>query len=458
MRFLKHWGGWAGSPIDDDNAITRKPMEISASNTVTRLFICTPTHALHGGVERILQSLAAHLPKRMCDVTFGLAKGARFHDPEEFRRALPPIVGVDVDGGSGTAYGRRRALTRAVTAADPDIVLIARMFDAYPVCCALKRSGHRLRLAVTVQGYEPEYLVDLARYADFVDLCVANGELVADAVTRFTSMPASCVRNIPGGVAPPLRVREAKNGPLRIGYVGRLDQVQKRARDLHLLVTELERRGIAFVCEVAGDGTVAAELRTRMPSTRFHGWLSTSDLYERVYPEIDVLVHFAEWEGSPIAPREAMAHGVVPIVSRFTGLQAQGQFIDGFNSLTFPVGDVTAAADCVARLNGDRALLERLSRAARASQDGIRSEEGAADAWAEAFRDALARPSRVGGVLPAAPRDHGLLARLGVPDSISEIVRRQRRRHHADPGSEWPHWSGVRDEELMRQVNAFGRE
>ena len=425
---------------------------------MTRVFICTPTHAVHGGVERILQSLAAQLPRRQFDVTFGLAKGPRFHDPEEFRRALPPIVGVDIDGGSGTAYGRRRALTKAVTAADPDVVLIARMFDAYPVCGALKRSGHRLRLAVTVQGYEPEYVVDLARYADFVDLCIASGELVAGAVKRFTSIPASCVRNIPGGVAPPLRRREAKDGPLRVGYVGRLEQVQKRARDLPLLVTELERRRIAFACEVAGEGSVAAELRKRMPSARFHGWLSTNELYERVYPEIDVLVHFAEWEGVTIAPREAMVHGVVPVVSRFTGLQAEGQFLDGVNSLTFPVGDVAAAAHCIERLHGDPALLERLSRAARASQDGIRSEQGAADAWAEAFRDALGRSPRVGAVLPALPRDHGLLERLGIPASIAEIVRKRRGRRHADPGSEWPHWSGVRDEELMHQVDAFGRE
>jgi glycosyltransferase involved in cell wall biosynthesis len=425
---------------------------------MSRLFICTPTHALHGGVERILQSLATQLPRRGFDVTFGLAKGARFHDPEQFRRALPPIAGVDVDGASGTAYGRRRALTRAIAAADPDVVLIARMFDAYPVCSALKRSGHRLRLAVTVQGYEPEYLVDLARYADFVDFCVASGELVAGAVKRFTSVPATCVRNIPGGVAPPLRVREAKDGPLRIGYVGRLDQVQKRARDLPLLTAELERRSITFACEVAGDGTVAVDLRTRMPAARFHGWLSTQELYDRVYPEIDVLVHFAEWEGITIAPREAMAHGVVPVVSRFTGLQAQGQFVDGVNSLTFPVGDIAAAADCVERLHGDRALLERLSRAAGASQDGIRSEQGAADAWAEGFRDALARPTRIGAALPTLSGDHGLLERLGVPDSIAEIVRQRRGRPHADPGSEWPHWSGVRDEELMRQVAAFGRE
>lgn len=425
---------------------------------MTRLFICTPTHSLQGGVERIVESLAIQLPARGFEVTFGLVKGARYQDPEKFRRAFPAIRGVEVDGTSGSAYGRRRALRQAIVAADPDVVLIARIFDAYPVCAELKRGGQRLRLAVTVQAYEWEYLVDLERYAAFVDLCVTSGALIARAVTRFTSVPTECVLNIPGGVASAHRMRKPSDGPLRIGYVGRLEQVQKRALDLPLLLAELDRRGIPFACTVAGDGSAAAELRARMPSSRFLGWLSTMELYDRVYPEIDVLVHFAEWEGITIAPREAMVHGVIPVVSRFTGLQAEEQFIDGVNSLTFPVGDMALAAEAIARLHRDRAMLDRLSRAARDSQDGIRSEQGAADAWADAFRDALSRPPRTGAVLPPVPHDHGLLGRLGVPDSIAEIARRLRRRPHTDPGSEWPHWSGVRNEQLVRDVEAFGRE
>ena len=74
---------------------------------MTRVLICTPTYYLQGGVERIMESLATHLPPRGVDVLFALAKGARFHDPARFRAAFPVVRGVDVDGTSGTAYGRR---------------------------------------------------------------------------------------------------------------------------------------------------------------------------------------------------------------------------------------------------------------------------------------------------------------------------------------------------------------
>lgn len=404
---------------------------------MTRLLICTPTHSLQGGVERIMESLALHLPARGFDVVFALAKGARFDDPDAFRATFPMIHGVDVDGTSGTAYGRRRSLRRVILAMNPDIVLMARMFDIYPVAAALKREGHPLRLAVTVQAFEPHHLADLRRYQEFVDVCITSGEQILGEVQRTTSVPAL---SIPGGVAPPRRLRASHDGPLRIGYVGRIEQLQKRVLDLPLLVAELARRDIAFTLDVAGDGSMLEELRARLPRARFHGWISTAELYDRIYPELDVLVHFADYEGVTIAPREAMVHGVVPVVSRFVGAE---DFFDGVNALTFPIGDVRAAADAIERLHRDRALLDRLFLSARDSQRGIRSEQGAIDGWAAAFREAIAQSSRIGPMLPAVSRDHGFLTRLGVPDAVAEVVRRVRRLRHEDPGSEWPHWSGM---------------
>jgi glycosyltransferase involved in cell wall biosynthesis len=415
-----------------------------------RLFIATPSHYLAGGVERTLEALARHLPSRGFEVVVGLAKGARFHDPDRFRQAFPEMRTIDIDGTSGTAYGRRRGLRRAILSADPDIVLNARIFDAYPVCAELKLAGHRLRLAASVQAYEVDFLVDLARYGAFADCAMTSGELIARAVRRFTSVEQ--VTSIPGGVAPPRRVRAPHDGPLRIGYVGRIEQLQKRILDLPLLAGELDRRNVPFTLRVAGTGSLAEELRARMPTMQFDGWVTVDELYERVYPELDLFVHFAEWEGLTIAPREAMVHGVVPVVSRFTGAE---DFVDGVNALTFPVGDVRAAADCIERLHRDRALLEQLSAAARSSQSGIRSEEGAIDAWAAMLRDALSRPSRIGTSLPAAPVDDGFLTRLGVPAAVAEVVRRVRRRGHADPGSEWPHWSGHHDPVLERAIRDF---
>jgi glycosyltransferase involved in cell wall biosynthesis len=428
-----------------------------------RLLIATPTFATQGGVERILAALATGLPRHGFEVVFALAKGARFHDPRRFLEAFPPVRSVELDGTSGTTQGRQRAIRRAIEEARPDVVLVARLFEVYPVIAELKRSGNPLRLATTVQAFEAEYLFDVARYAAFIDACVTSGTLIARAV-ELAGLPSNRIRSIPGGIIAPDRQVVPREGPLRLGYVGRIEQTQKRVLDLVETMIALQRRSVPFTLTIAGDGSARDELERRLAAAgitaTFRGWLDTAELYESVYPELDVLLHFAEWEGITIAPREAMAHGVVPVVSRFTGLAVEGEMIDGANALTFPVGDSQAAAIEVARLDHDRELLARLSAEACGSQSGIRSADGAVAAWAETLQLTLALPQRIGETLPSIPIDSGRLTDLGIPPPIAEALRRVtgRAQQHDNPGAEWPHWSGVRDEELARRIDKLARD
>lgn len=428
------------------------------------LLICTPCHVLHGGVERIIEALASLLPGHGFRVLVGLARGQRFHLPERFRREYPALNCVEIDGCSGRRVGRLRGLRQVLRQVRPDIVLVARLYDAYQAVWERKAAGDPVRLAVTVQAYEAEYITDLAAYAGCVDLCVTAGRLLNQAIEHFTQLPSERIRSIPGGVRPPQRLVEHDDQrPLRLGYVGRLDLPQKRILDLTDTLTALVRRGVPFTCRVAGSGPAEAELRQGLSErglderVSFAGWCSTADLYNQVYPALDVLLHFAAWEGIPIAPREAMAHGVVPVVSRFLGCRTEGQFRDEDNVLTFPVGDGEQAASCVARLHHDRALLRRLSEQARRSQEGINSEAGAAAAWAEAFALALAQPPRVTSPTTGPFPPAGRLERWGIPAAVAESWRRLLGRAfvHSEPGGEWPHCSGLDDPARHREIAEF---
>jgi hypothetical protein len=153
-----------------------------------------------------------------------------------------------------------------------------------------------------------------------------------------------------------------------------------------------------------------------------------------------------------------MAHGVVPIVSRFVGLAVEGQFVHQVNALTFPVGDVEAAAACVRRLFEEPGLLLRLSENAMQSQRGRYSFDGATRAWAEAFDRCLAQPARTGD-LPRVPfLPDGRLTRSGVPPWLAQRVRDLlgRRHDHTDPGSEWPTGSGLMTPEAADSIRRFG--
>lgn len=419
-----------------------------------RLLICTPTYTLHGGVERIVESLAARLPEHGWEVTFALARGSRFNDPDRFRAEYPALKSVEIDGTSGTAAGRQRSLRAVIERADPDVVLAARLYDVYPVAARLKLDGHRLRLAVMIQGFEPEYYIDARRYAAFVDLCNTSGHLTGIAATEVSGIPSERVVEIAGGVAPARHPRTASN-ILRLGYVGRIATLQKRALDLADALAEIRRRGVPFTCVVVGTGPEEAELRRRLPDVTFRGWQTTADLYDDVFPNLDVLLHFAAWEGIPIAPREAMANGVVPVMARFRGISFESHFRDGVDSMLFEIGDVDAAADDVERLHHDRALLARLSAAAQQSQSGIRSEAGAAAAWAVALDEAVANEQRI-GELPPEPRPASRLDRMFPPGAAEMLRQLMRRRYvHSDPGSEWPHWSGVEDAEVVARLEGL---
>jgi len=433
--------------------------------TLRTVLICTPSHSLQGGVERIVESVAMGLPGHGFRVVVALARGERFHLPERYRRAYPRLECVDLDGRSGTRAGRVRGVRRVLDQVRPDVVLNARLFDVYEAVVAHKERGEPVRLAVTLQTYEADYVADLAAYAEWVDLCVTSGKLINAALRHFTRLPDECVLSVPGGVRPATHPVVPDDGrPLRLGYVGRLEAAQKRIFDLVDLLATLVGVGIPFTFQVAGGGPAEPELRQRLTQrgleqyVTFHGWVSTERLYEELYPNLDVLLHFAAWEGVPIAPREAMAHGVVPVVSRFVGCVAEGEFVHEETALVFEVANMQQAAAQMRRLHEDRTLLRRLSAAARRSQEGVRSDRGGIAAWAEALTRALGLPPRRGPCVPRLPwPPSGRLERWGMPPNWAEALRRWsgRKSLHTEPGGEWPHASGLADPLRLRAIADF---
>lgn len=434
-----------------------------------RLLICTGSSSIEGGVERIMESLHRLLPARGFEVVFALARGSRFHDPAKFCQAFPGIRSVEMDGTSGTREGRLRALRRAIATVDPDIVLTVRLYDAYQVVSEMKAKRRRPLLATLVQAYAEEYIADIRDYASHVDLCVVAGRLTVAAMVKMAGMPWERVCSIPGGIESPKSPpqRNYSRVPLRLGYVGRLDQIQKRIRDLPVVLNCLEERGVPFEFHIVGSGTEAEWLRERIAQLQmldrvvFRSWLSTTELYERVYPELDVFVHLADMEGAPIALTEALVHGVVPVVSEFTSCHTEGLFVHDHNALLFPVGNPRRAAENIERLHRDRHLLERLSQVAIQSRRKILSLEGMADEWVQELTKIICLGPAGNGVLPQISfPPNGCLERLGLPSRWAETLRWLfgRRARLADPGSEWPHTSGLAPASLLEEITTFARE
>lgn len=426
------------------------------------------SRSLHGGVESILADLCRGLPARGIEMTLGLVRGLRFDRPERYRAAYPDLPCIEIDGTLGTRQARIEAITEAVLRFRPDVVFSARVFDALPALAGIKATrADAPRLSTTIQAFEAPYLFDARLYRGFLDLAVTSGQLVRKAAIQWCGMSGDRVASIPGGVLPPTQARVARcDGPWRIGYVGRLDPDQKRIMDLVPFVRGLKAAALPFRLDVVGTGPAEPALREALADelaagmVQFHGWQTLDALYEQIYPRLDVFVHFAHTEGVTIAPREAMAHGVVPVVSDFTGRAIEGQFVDGETARVFPVGDVNAAIASVLELTRKPELLASLAQAAQQSQAGINSHAGAIDAWADAFRRCMAQPVMREGAPPQLNRaDTGRLAQIGIGERNAHRLRRLLKRPvlHDNPGSEWPTASGMLRERDAAELMELAR-
>jgi glycosyltransferase involved in cell wall biosynthesis len=415
---------------------------------VKKVLIVTPSAYLRGGVETIIHDLCRELPNLGWFSELGLAGGERFHIVSRYRSTYPEVTVHPILPRFPTRRARVEAIVSVVRHVAPDIVVAARIADAYEAVARLKLAGEAPRLGVAVRGLEAQYVHDVSAYQDFIDACFVDGRLIERACIELAGMDSDRVFNLPGGVRlPVVPARPRVSGEvLRIGYVGRLAQADKRVLDLIALVERLEQADLPFMLSVIGDGPEAASLKgaldtpARRSRIRFLAWQTHEALYRKVFPQLDCLLNFSPTEGVTIAPREGLVHGVVPILSRFPGLVAEGIFRDGHNALTFAVGDMDAAARHVIALHCEPGLLARLSAAAIVSQKGRHLFEGSMKAWADAFDACLHAPPRCGGGLPAdepMPR----LERMGLPGAVADRLRSWSRRMPLprEPGDEWPH-------------------
>jgi len=419
-----------------------------------KLLICTQSHALTGGVEHIVNDLCRELPGRGWDALLGLGKGYQFNDVTRYRNTYPDIPIVAIDGTKGTRQSRIESLVSVIQRVKPEIVLSARLFDAYIAVNRIKKRNPGLRFAVTVQTYEPCYFYDMRVFRKMVDLCITSGNMIKHGLIHTSQLPENRVINIPGGVRLPetaVRTRpRLPDQPFRIGYIGRLEQEQKRIFDLIPFLKKMDELCFPYIVDIVGRGPDGDVLKTKARKwvksgvVVFHGWQKRSDLYSRFYPVSDCLIHFAHTEGVTIAPREAMVHGVVPVISEFIGLKTEGHFIHNMNALTFPVGDIDAAVSHIRTLITQPGVLQRLSSTAMRSQKGVYTHKGSMDAWAHAFDECMLRPPLAGIKIKMASIPDGRLAGYGFPPWLAQRIRNMfgKKFVHPDPGSEWPTQSG----------------
>lgn len=142
---------------------------------------------------------------------------------------------------------------------------------------------------------------------------------------------------------------------LKLVYVGRISDYQKRTGDLLKIVSLLVNDNKRFHLDIIGDGVAARALLEQQFNdahlseyVTFRGWLSKQEV-ARYLATSDILLLTSDFEGTPIAMMEALAAGCGVVGTRVSGIEdyEHHQLAPDCYGV-FAVGDI---ADAVQKIN-----------------------------------------------------------------------------------------------------------
>lgn len=415
------------------------------------LFVAPSAYPL-GGVAVWLDYLVRGLPAHGWTPTVALVSGT-WHNVERYTNVYPELPWIAVDNPTGSAEGRRRALATTIRRHAPDVVVSVNIVDVYHACRRLRlEGGFNFRTSMALHGIAADLLGDLARHRGVIDGVIATNQLTGALCTELAGIEPNRVHYAPYGVAveTPGAVRQARHpaSPLRIAYVGRLDDDQKRVQTIPEILRALDANGVDYHMDIVGDGPMKERLRDGLTPwiadgrATMAGTLPPEMLGERVYAQCDALLVTSSWETGPIVIWEAMAAGVPVVTSRYIGSGLENALKHNENCLMFSVGDALAAARQLEALTESGTANELAANARRLVVERY-SIDRSVQAWAKALNSVAAAEPVSSETLPSAPRPAGRLDRL-LGTRLAETVRRRfgiAFAHHS-AGGEWPHSMG----------------
>jgi glycosyltransferase involved in cell wall biosynthesis len=236
----------------------------------------------------------------------------------------------------------------------------------------------------------------MREYVGALDVALCPSEFVA-SLLRQNGFATRNLRVLPLGVRPPdppPPPRPRHSGPLRVGFLGRLEP----AKGAHVLIEAvLASPHLPLEVHVYGndaDPAYAARLRALAapdPRVSFGGEVPQPYAALR---GLDVLAVPSIWyEGAPLAIRDAQALGLPVLASNLGGVaEAVRDDVDG---LTFRPGDPADLARNLRRLTTEAGLLDRLAAGVRPPMSIDQHADQILEIYAESCATALHRPGSI---------------------------------------------------------------
>jgi glycosyltransferase involved in cell wall biosynthesis len=251
---------------------------------------------------------------------------------------------------------RQRHVRRlAATLAGHDVVLLNHSRAGQSAIGLLPNMS--VTISVLHNNDEDIFDVGLANHTNMDALVAVGHRVQKEAEKRGVRLAKlACIRN---GVEifpsfPKKEAATANDGLLKVIYLGRITHKQKGIFYLPRILAEARAKSASIILDIVGEGPDLGVLRNLFyehksdDAVTIHGPLPHNQAMDFLL-SADVLIMPSHYEGQPIILFEAMARGVVPVVSRLKGI-TDTVIEDGVTGFLAPVGDEKAFADSLVRL------------------------------------------------------------------------------------------------------------
>jgi len=247
-----------------------------------------------------------------------------------------------------------------------------------------------------VQSHDPGVYKMVRFYSTHVDLMAAVSKTIKETLEAMHEFAAVRVEYLPYGVPMPEAARPSApppSVPLRILYLGRLEQEQKRVRLFPAILKQLRSSGIPLHWTIAGEGPEKAFLQSAMKGSRdqtvsFTGKISYNDV-PQVLCDHDIFLLASDYEGLPLSLLEAMASGLVPVVSDLSsGIR---EVVDETTGKRVAIDDLHGYARAIIWLHQNRAEMVRLAQNGREKVRRDFSVGAMSDRWMKVLPRTLER-------------------------------------------------------------------
>ena len=176
--------------------------------------------------------------------------------------------------------------------------------------------------------------------------------------------------------------------------VGRLQRV-KDHRFLIQACGMLRDQGLDFMCWIAGEGPERAALERQIVAAGLQGrvylvgHISRAEL-SNYYRHADLVVMTSQSEGIPVVLMEAMAHEKLVLAPAITGIPELVEH--GQTGFLYEPGSLSNFVEAVRSIEGRRASLDEIRRAAAANIDSLYNRQRNLRSFADEFLARITRP------------------------------------------------------------------